>query len=439
MADWASFRRHLLLDRFHNRGPRAADTTVHYDRGVFRHLTPQMDREYALDLLSYRFPMAEAYTWSRTRRGLRSRVGSTDRTEWAFVTDVKETIVLGDRHRFSFDARLQEDGRAQRSFLEMSYHYVFNDRHQAGLRHTFSRYKPDFDVTGFYRVQAPQWGRAQVDLTLSNAYNNFIYSTLGVSPKDRDILRIYETPPLVAQIQAATPTRYPVRVEVYAGWRPSVTATFTSQTSSSFQYKDTEGAHYASLMASYTGTYGTAGLFYRRDQSTLKRNGTRSAVTSQYHSEQRLQQYGAFAVGAWRNWAGDIRYTIERYTDRQTGDDFSLSPLDGPLDYWEDRQTLQARLRYAPDRGVQAGLKYTAYARTLDKEESKYLTRQWTGEYFSVQPSNYRLTPLLGYRWPGGSVLVGVGYDLDKDDLPPGIPDSPSRFDNGYGRLTIYW
>lgn len=439
LADWADRRHRLLLDRYHNRGARHTDTTQHYDRGAFRHLTPMMDREYALDMLAYRFPVREAYTWSRAGRGLRVRAGSIERTGWAFVSDFKDTIVLGGPHTLQFNARLQEDGRAERAFFELGYRYAINERHRIGVEHTFSQYKPDFDVTVFYQVRTATWGRARVDLTLSNAYNNFIYSTLGVSAQDQDILRIYESPPVVARLQASTPVWYPVRLEVQVGWRPRVAATFTSQTDTDFRYRDTEGAYFASVLASYSGRVGTVGVLYQRDHSSLDREGVRSGISSNYRTEQRLNRYGALAQGEWRNWRSDLWYTFEQYSDRQTGTDFTLSTVDGPLDYWEDRHTIQARIRYAPDRGVQAGIKYNAYIRSLDNEESQYLTRQWTGEYFSEGASNYRLTPLLGYQWLGGSVIGGVGFDLDRDDLPPGIPDSPGRFDNAYLRFTIYW
>lgn len=438
LADWALNRRRLLLDRLHNLGSGHFDREVHYGRGVFRHLTPAMDREYALDMLSYRFPPAATHRWHQADRGLRVRIGSTERSTWAFVTDLKETVSFGGPHRFTIDARLQEDGRARRTFLELGYRYAFTPRHEVGVQHTFSRYKPDLDVTAFYRADGLRWGSARVDLTLDNAYNNFVYSTLGVSAREEDILRIYNTPPVVARAQLTTPARYPVRVELHAGWRPEVTADFMSQTDPGFRYQDGEAAHYASALATYSWRTATVGLFYQRDQSSLTRQGGGN-VRSSYRSEQRLSRYGVVAAGTWRDWQANLWYAIERYADRQTGTNFSLSTVNGLLDYWEDRHTAQIRLRYAPGRGVQAGLKCTAYVRDLDPPESRYLTRQWTGQYFSAGPSNYRLTPLLGYQWSRGSVIVGIGYDLDNDDLPPGIPDSPGRFDNGYGRLTVYW
>lgn len=398
-----------------------------------------MDREYALDILSYRFPIDEAYTWSRAMRGVRIRTGSTMRSEFSIVSDVKQSVVLRGPHEFTVDARFQEDGQAQRGFFELGYRYVFNSRHAAGIQHTFSRYKPDFDVTTYYRLRTEDWGRARFDLTLANAYNNFVYSTLGISAEDEDILRIYETPPIVAQFQASTPEQYPVRLEVYLGWRPGITATFTSQTNSAFQYQDTETAHYGSLLSSYSWSTGATGVFYRWDQSSLDRHGTRSGMSSDYETEQRVREYGAFAIEDWRNFRANLWYTYGRYTDKQSGTDFRLSTLDGPLNYWENRHEIQARLRYAPTHGPQYGLKYTAYLMSLDKEASNSLTRQWTDEWRSLGTRNYRLTPLLGFQWPGGSVIAGVGIDLDMDNLPPGIPDSPGWFDNGYGRLTLYW
>jgi hypothetical protein len=72
-------------------------------------------------------------------------------------------------------------------------------------------------------------------------------------------------------------------------------------------------------------------------------------------------------------------------------------------------------------------------------EDSLTMTRAWTGEWISSGRNNDRLAVTLGYDFGRGSVTLGVGYDVDNDDLPPGIPDSPGRFDNGFGRLAVYW
>jgi hypothetical protein len=132
---------------------------------------------------------------------------------------------------------------------------------------------------------------------------------------------------------------------------------------------------------------------------------------------------------------------LTSYRDRQTGDAFALSTVDGPIDYREPRRSAKLRVLYEPLRpgpGPRIGLEYLALQRP-DLQDSARMTRQWTGEFITLGSSNYRLALLLGYNFGSGSVTLGVGFDTDNDDLPPGIPDSPGRFDNGFGRLAIDW
>ena len=450
LTGWAHGRRLLVLDRVHNLGD-----DFGFDRGLFRHVMPDMDREYVLDQLVYRFTPAAAARWQAGRAGpaptggLRIRAGSIARTRWAFVTDLAQRVDLGPHDALAIDVRLQEDPAAERAFLELSYAHAFSARHRAGVRHTFSRYKPDFDASLFYRLALPRWGAGGAEVTLDNAYNDFIVNLLGVSARDQDLLRTYDRPPLLLQADWATPPDRRLRAEVAGGWRPAVTVRYASQTDDGLAYRDREGVRYVGALvearlARTPDARLTGGLLLTHDRATLRRTGATDATPSAYRTEQAFTRAGAYLLGAWRFLHGEASYARVRYVDRQTGTNFTLSSVDRAFRFPDARHAVQARAtadlggpRHA---GAYLGLEYAAVVRSVDRAADELLTEQFKpGDFYWTGPSNYRAAVLTGYRWARGSLLVGVGIDLDNDDLPPGIPDSPGRFDNGYGRLTIFW
>lgn len=431
---WASDRRTQLLDRRHAYGDRL------YDRGAFRHITPDMDREYALDMVSYRFNPEEAYAWLQMDDGLRVRAGSIVRAEWAIVTEFKHGATLGDGHRLYVDGVLQQDPEAQRSLLQFRYDWQFTGRHHAGVRHTFSQYKPDIDPSLYYQYGDHRAGHVRAEVTFMDAYHDVIFSSLGVSEKDEDFVEEYRRNPYLLQLSLATPARYPLRGEVRVGWQPESELVFTSQTDPENQYRDEQAVHYAGAMLTYDAGPVTTGLIYLRDRSALQRVGEGDAVSAQYETEQRLERGGGFVMGSWRAWRAEAWFFLEDYYDRQEGRDYSLSTIGRAMDFTEYRKNLRLRIFYAPNRtGWYAGLEYISLTRRLG-EDPWIMGNEWTSHWFELAPSNARSALLVGYRFERGTFSFGVNYDMDGDETFKSPPDySKKRFDNGFFRFTLDW
>ena len=434
LRSWADRRRLFLFDRFHQAGDRT------YDRGVFRHITPRMDREYVLDMLVYPFSVLEDDAWHRADSGMRIKAGSIERDLWAFVTQIKNRASLTPSSSVIVNAWLREDAQAFGSLLELGYEYSFSERHHLSVRHTFSQEKVDFDISARYRFVAPRWGRAMVEVTAENPYNNLIFSTLGIAAEDRDVIGVYPTPPIISRVSLQTASRRPYRAELHVGWRPAADVDFTSQTNDAFRYTDTETAHYVGATVSYRHRWLTGGLLYQRDYARLTRRGTGADVLSQYATTQRMRRYGGFVAAERGLWRGDAWYAVVDYVDEQEGTNVQLSTIDRAFRFDDDRREVRLRGFFEPSGWPFVGLEYAALIRSLDRGVDNLLTRQWkTGSFYWTGPSNYRLNFLLGYRWSRGSIATGVGFDTDNDDLPEGIPDSPGRFDNIHFRLTTLW
>jgi hypothetical protein len=137
------------------------------------------------------------------------------------------------------------------------------------------------------------------------------------------------------------------------------------------------------------------------------------------------------------------------YRDRQTGRDFTHSLLPQAIDYEEGRRGLKGRVAYAPERGLTTGLMYAGLFRSYDEKcdaescDVGYTFAPWTGQYWGLGPDNHGAYALLGYRFPRGKVVLGLGLDLDgDDDFPESHPNpTPPRsyFDGGFTRLILTW
>ncbi len=434
LTGWMNRRRRALLDQHNAFGDRT------YDRGVFRHITPKMDREYALDMTTYRFSPFETATWRRLNSGLRVRVGSIVRAEWAFVTDIKHTAALADDHTLRIDATLQQDATAERSLLEFSYDWRVEGRHHVGVRHTISQYKPDFDASVYYQYGSSLTGRARVEFTMMDAYHDFIFKTLGVSEKDETYVRSYQQHPYLGRIALETPDQYALRAEVHAGWQPESALVVQSQLDSDYRYRNREATHFFGALVEYNAGPVTGGLIVQRDKSSLHRTGLRSAVTSDYSTTQRFQRGGAFLLGTWGPFVGEAWFFLEDYYDRQEGEDFSLSTISRSMDYTEYRKNYRARFAYMPSpTGFYGSVEYLAMSRRLGSNPW-IMGNEWTNHWYSLAPSNYRLSNVIGYRFAQGAVEVGINYDLDGDEHYKAEPDyRKKRFDNGFVRFVTSW
>jgi hypothetical protein len=458
MAGWIQRQRLHVLDRSHSYGgwilnrdeygfssPLRSEEPIDpqslelYDRGVFRHLTPDMDREYGLDMLAYRFTGRASSQWSHAPNGVRTYAGSIERTTGAVVTELKQSVSLGDDHQLDVHADLQQDASGRRALLTLGYRWQVSENHMVGARHTFAEYKPDLDATLFYQFERERLGTARIDVTFQNLYNDFLYNTLGVPAQDERLLRTYGTRPFLLSATLTSPARYRLRGEVHGSVQPQSEMTFTAQNTPDFRFQEDESLYFLSGMAEYQFPYVTVGAFYRRDMNRRHRYGSSGEVQADYTATQSTETVGAFFLADWWKLKGEVWGMYTQYRDHQTGQHFGLSTIDGPIDYRDPHRRLKIRVLHEPNStGPIFGLEYLFFQRP-NLKSGRRMTRQWTGQWFVFGRNNYRLAPLLGYAFEHGSVTFGVGYDLDNDNLPSGIPDSPGRFDNGFGRLTIYW
>lgn len=433
LVEWASDKRVHLLDRTHALGDRL------YDRGVFRHITPLTDREYRLDLLTYRFTPADDFEWTRSPNGFRLRAGSISRARWAIVSKIKKTFAIDEEQTFRVAALLQQDPHAQqRSFVELSYRWAFYRNHALGVRHTFSEYKPDLDLTVFYEYGIRPEGRIRAGVVFQDLYNNLIFTQLGV--QEDDIVKDYRRKPYLLTLQLVTPAIWHLRGEVVAGVQPKCRALYYSKSEPGYRYNEEEAVYYAGGLLEFSHSdYLTAGVIYLRDRTWMRRNGQGEAVTSAYTARQMQQRIGLFALRTWGRFRTELWFWAETYRDGQTGEDFSLSLIDSELDYRETRRNVKAQVFYEPPHPWPIfGLEYLIGRRTLGENDQTTLARQWTQRWFTLGPSNYRAVAILGYRMGArGTVVLGIGYDTDGDTNFKA--PTPSYFDNGFLRLSLTW
>jgi hypothetical protein len=399
-----------------------------------------MDREYALDMVNYRFSAFETEAWRRLDSGLRLRGGSIVRAKWAFVTELKHTARLADNHTLRIDATLQQDATAERSLLELSYDWRIDGPHHVGVRHTFSQYKPDFDASFYYQYGSSSTGRVRAEVTLLNAYSDLIFETLGVTAKDEPFVRSYQRRPYLGRVALETPARFPLRAELHAGWQPESELWVQSQTDPAYRYRDRKASHFVGALVEYNAGPVTGGVMVQRDKSFLDRLGKGAAVTSDYRTAQRFQRGGAFLLGRWGPFVGEAWFFLEEYYDRQVGDDFDLSTISRSMNYTEYRKNYRVRLAYVPSpTGFYGRVAYLAMSRRLG-ETPWVMGNEWTNHWYGLAPSNYRVSTVVGYRFQRGAVELGINYDLDGDEhFKAGPSYEKKRFDNGYLRFIIAW
>lgn len=435
LAYWSHSRRLMVLDREHSFGDR------YFDRGVFRHITPFVDREYDMDMMAYRFRPSEDARWQQAAGGIRVRAGSVERDLWAIKTEIKNTVPFGEdnSHLFSIEGILQEDPQSSRSLLEMGYGYAISPNHAVGIRHTFSRYKYDLDVTPYYAYASPRWGRAEVAVTLLDAYSNFIYEQLGINTDILDVVRTYDRRPYLLQVRYASPEQYRLGGELEIGWQTQSRSTYDSQLSS-FQFSQTDQLHYASALVEYRLRKSlAAGVYFKRDASKLSRLTGSDSLNTDYSNQQIHQRIGVYIRGDWTRVRGEVYAFTGRYDDTQRGDGFNTSLIDQAFDLDTDMRAVSARVVYDAQSLPYFGVQYIRFRRDLNVPRTTVIADEWTGKFYSAGPNHDRLIGLIGHRFGRGSVSMGIGLDLDGDPVRY-KPELPLRyFDNGYFQFAMTW
>jgi hypothetical protein len=440
---WVESRRLFVLDRAHSVGDRP------YDRGIFRHVAPNMDREYAQELFAFRFPSEAARYRPDAQNRLLVSAGSIRRDLFAFTARMRSQIPLGTKHTLALNIDLREDVQTSRALLEIGYKWQVSQNHALGVRHTFSKFKYDSDLSVFYGATSPTFGSAEVEWTFQDLYSDLIYQSLGISSGDLDVIRDYVRHPYLLSVSYASPDRFPLRGELVGGIQPLSRALFESQSTPEYRYRDDRRARFFGALLEYRHASITGGLFFKSDVSWLGRTGKGEQVSSDYTARQQLRRYGVFLRGKWGPVRAGVRGFRGSYRDRQKGSDYSTSLLPQKIDYEEGQRGLKARLLYEPEAGFTTGIMYGGLFRVYDEKcdaESCAVGNTfapWTGQFWGLGPDNHGVFGLFGYRFSQGKFIMGMGLDLDGDnDHPeshPREPPSRSYFDGGFGRLILTW
>lgn len=443
LQGWMENHRLLVLDRQHNIGGRL------HDRGIFRHVTKKTSREYAHEMLVQRFPSEAFNRRQQAQNSLLVRTGSVRRDLLAFVTRIRSRIPFNEGQALTFDAVLQQDAQATRPFLELGYSWQLDSRHALGVEHTFSEYKRDLDLTTRYRYSSSRLGTAEVAFTLQNLYSDLLDQQLGIAVGDRDVIRDYTRNPYFLSFSYTSPDRLPLRGELFGAFQPTSRATYSSQTTSGYQYQDKRRLHFFGALLEYRYSSFSGGFLYKRDVSRLRRVGKGGKVASDYTSRQTFQRFGPFIRGRWGPLRGMVRGFWGSYRDRQSGENFSESLVPREIDYDEKQWGIQGRLFYEFKTGPFIGLEYASFLRRYSQEDdparkgNAIVFFNWSGQAWGLGPSNYGLVGQLGYEFPRGKIVLGVGYDLDGDDnlndVYPTKDLGTRRFDGAFGRLFLTW
>ena len=455
---WGDRMRMYQLDRFHS-----LDGFV-TDRGAFQFYVPGMDEEYHLDLFTYRFTMAEDYRWYSNPNGLRTYVGSVNVLNFATVTELKSSVQLSGKHRIDVELTQEENLQARRVFAVLSYRYNLMPHHWIGFSHTAGSYKPDLDLNLFYQVGNFQDGFARFTYTFADLYNNAIYDGLGVESNITDTSRSYESLPGIISFQLSTPKKWGLRAEFTGGFQLENEATIGSlglgsggEVLVSRRYRQREANNYLGALIEYSRTYLTAGVLFQRHFTAVRRDTVgESSITSRYRAEQNFNRLGAFVMARseqleWESWV-----YLQNYQDRQTGENFALSPISDSLDYKENRVMLRNRISWKPPyRGLILGIEHLLDMRdfpdddpgdlnsnTGDNPDFQIFQRYLASDASQLSPltdTSSRLTLLVGYQFhPRARIVAGVGYDLD-NDLNSKAEQGGQRFDNGFARIELTW
>lgn len=430
LRGWHTEIRTAVRDRRHAHGG------LFFDRGVFRRLTPAMDHEYDIDLLTYGYTPADDAVWYARDHGIRTFMGSIHRSRFATRTRFRHEIALADRHSALLDAMQQEDLTAQRFFIEVGYAYQLAARHRIGFRQTVASYKPDLDLTLTYTYQSPPIGTIQAELALLDVANNLIFERLGVDPVLEDTVRTYRQRPRLLDLTWRSPRIGPLRFEATIGIQPAAHARVRSHQNPGVDFQWGERLRYVGALVEYRHPLATSGVIYHHTFSRMSREAEAAAGGgTAYSAEQTSHAATIYALAPiWRVRAG-LWLTAEWYSDHQSGSGFHDATIPSAMRYRERRVTFQARVDYVPRRGVRAGLAYLVDHRRFTDGASLM------NEYLRFLPwsPNGRVAANVGYQFGEvGYAVVGVAYDVGGD---PFYSDDrgPVRYDGGFGRVVVTW
>jgi len=438
--DWSMVNRLQLMDRSHAFGD------IFYDRGFGRVYTPDVKREYELDLLTQEFSFEDSFKWYADRNGLRSRFGSYTKSTWAVLTELHPEIELTSKSSIVLHTYLHQDPRANRALFEFEFRKQINDRSTFSIRQTLAEFKKDLDLSLNYSIATESAGRFSFDLVLQNYLNNLV----NVAGNDENlpsalqsrIETTYRTFPLLLFFRYTTPENEWFYADLSGGWQPQLRSDLTEITEEDFNISQTEDLYYLNGSVDLRFNKTVLGVYGYTEFTRLERDdgGTSIPFPGRYTTRQQLFKFGFFGYGTYGRFRPEFRISRERYTDRQSGTNFDLSTIPEAFDYDEWRWLLNAGISYkAGSLPLVFSGNYQYLTRDLDREASTLITRQWTNQYIWTVGEDQRVTFKITYRpHPKVYIQVGAAYDIDGD-----ITDNPSfqpvrkSFDKGFGKFLV--
>ena len=431
-----------ILDRRHARG--GLYGTEFYDRGAFRHITPYTTHEHTVDMLTYRFPFDQDFGWWNTLNGLRMRVGSIYKEGFAFVTEAKYHVPFLESNALQTNLVLQQDGQADRAFLEIGYFLRLGKNHNLGFRQTATEAKVDLDFSLNYEFRQERFGAFQFEMTAQDYLNNMIKvfgveNNRGNGGDIESIERVYTRKPYLFSAFYASPMGRPLRLEWYGSIQPEREAHLENKFRETPYFSEKERIAFSGGMIEYSFPSFSLGGFFQSDYSSLKRKGLNPETKADYQSSQNFVRYGLFVIKRWQKISFNIWAFRDAYSDLQQGENFEISLIKAPLSFDERSMGIRASSQIQPwAKGPFLLLSYIGLVKELADEDERYKLVRWTNRLLD-QKGNGRITVQLGTRLGDrGFFSWGFGYDLDGDLDRSTLENlNARRFDKGFGQLVL--
>ncbi|WP_141691554.1 hypothetical protein [Rhodohalobacter halophilus] len=452
LIEWEQRTLNFMLDRSHNFG------ATHYNRGLFRRTINPMSPEHEIDLLTYRYTYLDDYRWHTADQAYRLSVGSLNATNFAIENKIKMNYRPGDRHLVKVDGFHEENLRTDRFLFRLGYEYQLKNRHQIGAEHTLSRDKSDLDITLYYKYGDIENGMIYAGFTWMDWGAGVVQDLAEGSDNewnDRyELVYEYGKHPFLYNIKIVSPEIGNFKAEILAGIQTKLEKEVRSTSDPGQIFSDEEWAHYLGALAQYSHPFGLIGVTYQRRFSKLIRQPVPgSDFIEDFSNRQYSDRGGFFVTGTYRNFSAEQWMWLERNVDSLQGETVpgDLAPNYSnvgrqPFHFVEQRLKMKSRILYGSDRkGIQLGLEFHADYRYPEGDphpDNGVRNLDFRRVYPTVRNRNDRLTFTIGYRVNEKfHFLAGVSYDIDQDKQSGiGYPREPgSRFDGGFGRLSVEW
>ncbi|MDX1585667.1 MAG: hypothetical protein R3222_02945 [Balneolaceae bacterium] len=454
LLEWEQRTLNFMLDRSHNFGG------TNYNRGLFRRNITPMSPEHELDLMTYRFTLAEDYNWRSSDQAYRVMMGSLNATDFAVENQIKKKLHFDERHSLKIDGTHAENLRTERLMFQLSYEYRLPGNHNFGASHNLLNDKSDLDFTLHYRYGTPRKGMIYAGITFLDWAGNVVQGLADESANKYNNLYDetfeYQRTPKLFNVRLLSPTSEHFRLEAVGGMQTYFQKRVRQLAAAdSADFIDEEWAHYAGLLAEYFNNRFTTGLTYQRRFSKLTRQPAPGSVYElDFNNYQYMDRWGFYFISRVHGPLKFDQWTwLERNRDRMEGErvpnDLAPHVFSGqriPFNFLEYRLKIRNRLQWDPsDKGLMLGLEFLAdYRYPQGPPDPTVRNQDFRKVYPTVREVNERMTFTIGYRVNSEfHFLAGISYDMDGDRISgiglPRISGTPTWFDGGFGRLYVSW